>query len=254
MASVEVAQAVEEEKPDDFVRFNVGQRAEHWILMITFTLLAVTGLAQKYSTAGWAQWLILTLGGVEWVRLIHRSFAFLFTASAIYHVILLVYSTGLRHAKFSMMVSMKDFTDVVDTVKYSFGLSDRKPEFGRYDYRQKFEYIGVLFGSLIIVGSGYFIMFPIVMTRFLPGEFVAAAVAFHGNEAMLAVLTIVIWHLYDVIFKPDIFPADTSIFTGKISMKRMHEEHSLELAEMGVSTEEVKTPPAVTGSTDTASS
>ena len=244
MTSAEPVETKTAEKQGFFVRFNMGQRVEHFILMITFTVLAVTGLAQKYSTAGWAEWLILNLGGIEWVRLIHRAFAFLFTLSAIYHAILLVYATWVRNAKLSMMVSLKDFQDIVDAVKYSFGLSDRKPEYGRYDYRQKFEYWGVLFGSLIIIGSGDFMMFPAAVTRFLPGQFVAAAVAFHGNEAMLAVLTIVIWHLYDVIFKPDIFPADTSVFTGKISMKRMREEHALELTEAGVG-EETETPPVV---------
>ncbi len=65
-----------------------------------------------------------------------------------------------------------------------------------------------------------------------------AAKEFHGNEATLAVIVIVIWHLYDVILRPGIFPADTTIFTGKISKKRMIDEHGLEYAEISGSSHE----------------
>ena len=80
--------------------------------------------------------------------------------------------------------------------------------------------------------TGIILMYPMWVTSFLPGQFVAAARVAHGNEAMLAVITIAVWHLYDVIFKPSVFPADVSIFTGKISHHRMKEEHGLEYSEI----------------------
>ena len=127
-----------------------------------------------------------------------------------------------------MMPTLKDVRDVIALLRYSFGFADKLPQFDRFDYRQKFEYWGILFGSTIMIISGFMLAYPLVVTNVLPGQLLAAAGEVHGNEAMLAVLTIVIWHLYDVILKPGIFPADTSIFTGKISRKRMLEEHSLE--------------------------
>jgi formate dehydrogenase subunit gamma len=75
-------------------------------------------------------------------------------------------------------------------------------------------------------------MFPVLVTRVLPGQIVAASVQIHGWEATLAVLTILTWHLYEVVLRPDIFPADTTIFTGRISKDRMIEEHSLEYQEI----------------------
>lgn len=131
-----------------------------------------------------------------------------------------------------MVPTMNDVRDVITTLTYSFGFTDKPPQMGRFDYRQKFEYWGITFGSIIIIASGFFLAFPIMVTQILPGQFVAAAKEFHGYEATLAVLTVVIWHLYDVILKPGIFPADTSIFTGKISRERMEEEHYLEYAEL----------------------
>lgn len=218
--------------PDYFVRFTLGQRIEHAVLAVSFTALAVTGLAQRFYTAGWAEWVILNLGGIEYVRLIHRAFAVLFVLSAVYHFGYLFYSLFVRHSKASMLPTLKDFRDVVTTLRYSFAFADRPPQFGRFDYRQKFEYWGLIFGSLMIIVTGFILFFPLAVTEVLPGQVVAAAVAIHGYEATLAVLTIVIWHLYDVIFKPGIFPADTTMITGKISRKRMLEEHPLEYAEL----------------------
>jgi len=63
---------------------------------------------------------------------------------------------------------------------------------------------------------------------FLPGQVIPAAKVAHTNEAMLALLVIVIWHIYNSIFSPEVFPLDTAIFIGKISIKRMLHEHPLE--------------------------
>lgn len=219
-------------RPDHFIRFSLGQRVEHAVLMVSFIVLAVTGLAQRFYTADWAEWVILNLGGIENTRLIHRSFGFLFTLSAVYHFGYLAYCLFVRHSRLSMLPNLKDARDVLAMLRYSFGFSDRHPQFSRFDYNQKFEYWGIIFGSIIMILTGFILAYPIEFTKVLPGQFVAAAKEFHRNEAMLAVLTIVVWHLYDTIFKPGIFPADTSIFTGKISRKRMREEHPLEYTEL----------------------
>lgn len=227
-----INQAAASKTPDYYVRFSVSQRVEHIVLMVTFTILAITGLAQRFYTVGWGEWVILSLGGIEYTRLIHRAFAAVFTLSIIYHFGYLMYSIFIRHSKPSMIPTLKDFRDIIATLKFSFSRKDKLPQFGRFDYRQKFEYWGLIFGSIIITVTGYILAFPITVTKVLPGQIVAASVEFHGYEATLAVLTIAIWHLYDVILKPGIFPADTSIFTGKISKKRIQEEHPLEYAEI----------------------
>ena len=221
---------VSRSKPNYFVRFSRRQRVEHVILMLSFIALAVTGLAQRFYIADWAEWVILNMGGIAYTRFIHRAFGLLFTLMAVYHFGYLVYSLFLRHSKPSMLPSLKDFRDVIALLKHSFGFTNKLPQFDRFDYRQKFEYWGILFGSTIMIITGFMLAYPIVVTNLLPGQLIAVAGEVHGNEAMLAVLTIVIWHLYDVILKPGIFPADTSIFTGKISRKRMVEEHPLEFA------------------------
>ena len=221
-----------EHGPEYYIRFNLKQRIEHIVLMVSFTMLSVTGLAQKFYTADWAQWLILNLGGITYTRFIHRAFAVLFIVSVLYHVGYVLNGIFRKHNRATMVPTFKDFRVIIDTLRYSFGFTDRHPKFGRFDYRQKFEYWGIAFGSVIIIVSGFFLAFPVFFTNIFPGQYIAAAKEFHGNEATLAVIVIIIWHFYDTIFKPGIFPADTSIFTGKISKERLIEEHSLEYAEL----------------------
>ena len=221
------------------VRFNVRQRIEHIILMVVFVILALTGLIQKFYTVGFCQWLILQLGGVTTTRWIHRGFAMFFTALMLYHIIYSLINVFGRHKKATMIPNINDYKGVVADLKCNMGMTANCPKFGRYDYRQKFEYFGLIIGSIIIIISGFILLFPTVVTTWLPGDVIPVALTFHGWEATLAVLVIVIWHIYDVVLRPDIFPTDKSIFTGKISLERVKEEHPLEYEEItGEKTEE----------------
>lgn len=218
----------EEKQHESIVRFSLAPRIEHMVLMTSFTMLSLTGLAQKYFQAGWAQWVISTLGGIDGVTLLHRVFAFLFAGGAVYHAGFLVYHLAVAKRAPSMIPTGKDATDAITYLRYCLGLTNRQPQYDRYDFRQKFEYWGIIFGGLIMLVSGAILMWPILVTKIFPGALVPAAKEFHSNEAMLALLTIVVWHFYSSHFRPGIFPGDFTIFTGKISKERMIEEHSLE--------------------------
>jgi len=111
-------------------------------------------------------------------------------------------------------------------------VADRAPPFDRYDYRMKFEYWGLVAGNIIMVLTGFVLYFPTVAARLVPGEIIPAAKVAHSNEGLMAFLVITIWHIYNAHLNPDVFPFDTSIFTGKISRARMLHEHPLELARM----------------------
>jgi formate dehydrogenase subunit gamma len=216
------------EKSGYFQRFSLRQTIEHVALMIIFTFLAGTGLLQRFYTVPAAEWIILHVGGVETVRAIHRIFAFAFIGALVYHFGSLVWGLLVRRTRQSMLITTSDFSDVTKSLRYGLGLSNERPAFGRFNYRQKFEYWGLIFGSIIITVTGLILMFPVQVTSVLPGQFVAASVVMHGWEATLAVLTILVWHLYEVMLRPEIFPADTTIFTGRISAERLKEEHELE--------------------------
>ncbi len=136
-----------------------------------------------------------------------------------------------------MVINKNDFTDAVHDIRYYIGLENSPAMCDRYSYKQKFEYWGILTGGLLMVATGAMLWFPAMVTRLLPGEFIPVAKALHSNEALVIVLLIAVWHIYNAIFSPEVFPLDTSIFTGYISRERMVREHPVELSKI----EEVET-------------
>ncbi|MGE5617814.1 MAG: formate dehydrogenase subunit gamma [Sphingomonadaceae bacterium] len=227
------------EPPEQFVRFSLSQRIEHLLMMISFTALVATGLPQKFFGSGWAQSMILAFGGIENTRLIHRAFAVLFCLEALYHFAYIFWLMAKGRFVPSMIPGLKDAADAIQCFKYCIGLSAVHPKYDRFDFRQKFEYWGVVMGGIIVIATGLILMFPAQATLLLPGAFVPAAREMHGGEAILAFSVIVTWHLYGAHFNPLRFPGDLSIFTGKISRAQMIEEHPLEYARiMGIALEE----------------
>jgi formate dehydrogenase subunit gamma len=213
-------------------RFNVLQRTEHVSVMLLFIILCLTGLPQKFFEEGWARALILWMGGIDRVRWIHRAAGILFTVLTFTHLTTAIGLVLTGRAKLSLVPTRQDFTDAVITLKYYLGVSETKAKFGRFDYRQKFEYWGLVLGAVIVIVTGLMLLFPMFVTRFLPGEVIPAAELAHGNEALMAFLVVIVWHIYNAHLSPDVFPFDTSIFTGKVSRERLEHEHPLEWEEM----------------------
>ena len=217
---------------ETIVRFNVKQRAEHFLTMVVFTLLCLTGLPQKFYTAGWAQFLVNLFGGIDSNRALHRACGVLLALSTVFHFAGAIGTIAAKRTRLTMVPSRQDFTDAIGTLRYYLGVADHAPPFDRYDYRMKFEYWGLVAGNVIMVVTGFVLYFPALAARLMPGQIIPASKVAHSNEGLMAFLVITIWHIYNAHLNPDVFPFDTSIFTGKISRERMLHEHPLELARM----------------------
>lgn len=224
-----VAHAEHHDDRRQVVRFGLRARLEHLFVMLTFILLLLTGLPQKFHESGWAIAMTQLFGGIDWMRTIHRVTGVVFSVLCVVHLAVALFGVVTRRVPMSLIPDQSDFRGAIQNLKYYIGLADKAPKFGRYDYRQKFEYWGMVIGSGVMIVSGLVLFFPILFAQYLPGQFIPAAKVAHTYEAMMALLTIIIWHMYGAHLNPDCFPMDTSIFTGKISMARMLHEHALEL-------------------------
>ncbi|MBM4387182.1 MAG: cytochrome b/b6 domain-containing protein [Deltaproteobacteria bacterium] len=211
------------------LRFSTGQRVEHFFLMTVFIVLILTGFPQKYPFTEWARFIISGFGGINMVRWIHRTAGVLMALEAVYHISYLLVNVFFRKSQPTMLPVKKDITDALDMMKYCLGARRHPPEFDRYDYRQKFEYWGLFFGGLIMIFSGIILWYPIEVANMLPGELIPAAKVAHSNEALLALLVIIVWHIYGAHLNPDVFPIDKTIKTGKIDLKQALEEHPREV-------------------------
>jgi formate dehydrogenase gamma subunit len=217
-----------------YLRFALSDRFEHWVLTLSFTTLAITGLVQKYASGSLAQWVIDLLGGIEGTRLIHRYAAILLMLEVVYHLGMVGYRLFVRRVRLTMLPGMQDVQTVIQALLYNVGLRQERPQQGRYTFEEKAEYWAVVWGTLIMVITGFMLWNPIAAARFVPGEFIPAAKAAHGGEALLATLAIIIWHLYGVHVK--VF--NKSMFSGHLTEEEMLEEHPLELAQIRASVAE----------------
>ena len=231
-------------RPGWFVRFSLWQRFEHWLLVLSFALLLLTGLPQKYDDAVFSAWIIDLLGSVTTARFLHRIAACVFVVESVVHAGEIVASILRRRFRPTMVITPQDFLDAINMLRYSVGLTPHHPRYDRFDYRQKFEYWGILFGAVIMIATGAVLWFPAIVTRLLPGELVPAAKEMHSGEALLAMLVVLLWHFYDVILSPAVLPLDTAMITGKISRERLMHEHPREYERLMLREASLVKPPA----------
>lgn len=210
-------------------RFVLSQRAEHVLLVISFGMLCLTGLPQTLAGSGFGRAVLRLLGGIDTAQTIHHVFAAMLAFEFFYHVGVIAYELiFVRPRRLGMWPRRHDLTEATGTVAYLLGKRKERPAADRFDFRQKVEYWALMWGLLVMGATGLVLLFPVAVTRLLPGIFVPAARVAHAYEAMLAFLAIVSWHFYNAHLATGVFPLDTSIFSGKISRERMAEEHGLE--------------------------
>ncbi|MBX3082696.1 MAG: cytochrome b/b6 domain-containing protein [Anaerolineae bacterium] len=211
-----------------FPRFSAAQRYEHFVLMVVFIGLAVTGLSQKYAAEKWGEELILLLGGIESTRILHRFLATILMAEAIYHVVAVSYRLFVLRHRPSLLPQWRDVRDLRDWLLSNVGLKAERPAMPHYNVNNKFEYWFTALGTLVLIITGYMLWNPIATTNTLPGEAIPTARVIHSDQALLMVLFVVIWHGYNTLIRY----FNRSIFSGKLSHAAMQSDHAEELARL----------------------
>jgi cytochrome b subunit of formate dehydrogenase len=211
-----------------YVRFSLAQRVEHVTMLLSFTTLGLTGLPQKYASHPLAIAFVNFLGGIDNLRAIHHVAATIMMLGTIYHIIVVGYKIFVERRRMTMLPVFQDARDALGTLLYNIGFKKSRPQMGRYTFEEKAEYWAFVWGTVVMGFTGFLMWNPVTAVKFMPGEFIPAAKAAHGGEALLAVLAIIVWHMYGVHLKG----FNKAMWTGRLSEKEMLHEHPLELADI----------------------
>jgi predicted CXXCH cytochrome family protein len=222
-----------------FRRFTRSQRITHIFVILSFLLLALTGMTLKFAHMEWASFVARLFGGVHAAGTIHRFAAVITFGYFLFHLYSLVKhmikkSIGLRgliFGKDSLWFNRRDLRDFIATIKWFFGKGPR-PYYGRWTYWEKFDYLAVFWGVAIIGFSGLILWMPEFFTKFFPGWLINVAQIIHSDEALLAVGFIFTIHFFNTHLRPEAFPMDTVIFTGHVPLDEYKADRPREYEEL----------------------
>jgi cytochrome b subunit of formate dehydrogenase len=206
-------------------RMSRQQRIQHWLLLASFMVLVITGFALKFPDS----WFASLLGMGEKVRgITHRVAAVVLIGVGAYHLFYVIFSRDGRRLVGDFLPVPKDASDIWRTLRYYLGLGSEKPAFARFSYAEKAEYWALVWGLVVMAGTGIMLWAKVAVGNILPRWWLDVATAIHFYEAVLATLAIVVWHFYQVFFDPDVYPMNWAWWDGKMSFEHYREEHALD--------------------------
>jgi formate dehydrogenase gamma subunit len=213
-----------------YVRMTFSERIQHALLLISFFTLVVTGFMLRYPDAFWVVAIRNLNSGIFDLRgLLHRSAAVLLITASMYHLYYIFFTERGKQLIKDLLPRWNDVTDALAVLKYNFGFSKTKPQFGRFSYIEKSEYWALVWGNVVMVATGFILWFDNTFMGLLTKLGWDVSRTVHFYEAWLAFLAILVWHIYFVIFNPDIYPMNLAWLQGTITEAEMADEHPLEL-------------------------
>ena len=224
-------------------RFAPHQRVQHWFLALTFITLALTGFPIKFADRPWAAALIEEIGSLSRARLLHRWAGMLLIAGFMYHVVYVMASTVIIKRRsgqgwirtfltLPMMMQWRDAKEIAHLLGYLLFLRRTRPTAGRFSLEEKFEYIGVFWGTIILGVTGVMMWANGWTSQMLGGRGLTTVSLIHTFEAFLALMHVGVVHLVGVIFVPAVLPCSPAMFTGNTPMEELAEGHAAMLDEV----------------------
>lgn len=223
-------------------RFTVNQRVQHWVLAVLFATLATTGFPMKFADRAWARTIIDTLGGLHVARNIHHwagmALILGFTVHLVYCLVTLARQSRARTPQgrhvglftallnLPMVIQPVEFLKAWHLLLYLIGRRRDPPTFGRFNIKEKFEYIGVFWGITLLGITGAVLWGEQFFSHYVTGRVLNIALIAHTYEAFLAVIHVGILHIVNVVFSPHVFPLSMATITGDTPLRELAEQHS----------------------------
>ena len=219
-------------------RMTLNELWQHTFLMLSFIVLVVSGFALRFSESWFSKFFFGWEGGFERRGDIHRVAAVVFLITVAWHAVYLIVSPRGRKFWKDIFPTWKDFSQFWRRIQYNLGRRPNSPRYGRFSYVEKAEYWALIWGSVVMIVTGFLLWFDNWVVQFLPKGALDVALVIHYWEAWLATLAIFVWHLYSTVFNPHVYPMNPSWLTGKMPEQMYKHEHPDHLEEARADTEE----------------
>lgn len=238
-------------------RVPLNFRVQHWLLAVLFVALAITGFPMKFADEPWSRTVVDSLGGLATTRLVHHWAGLALVVGLLLHTLqiaLIVIARarrmnddgqrqGVMRSFFALPLNFdrEDGRKFLDLLAYLLFLRKERPMFGRFSIKEKFEYFGVFWGTVLLGVTGLLLWGEQVSSHFLSGRIFNLAIIAHTYEAFLAVIHVGVLHTVAVMLSPNVFPLSPAMLSGNTPVDELVEAHTdyvVEAArETGISTE-----------------
>lgn len=211
-----------------FPRMTLNERIQHVVMMTSFFTLVLTGFPITFPDSPISSGVVNMLGGFGVRSLVHRFAACILMGLTVYHLFYVAFTRHGRSQIMALIPKFKDGFDALHMLKFYVGLAKDTPKFDRFNFIEKFEYLALAWGSMVMIGTGLMLWFQDQAMIIFPKWALDVAKVVHGYEAILAFLAIIIWHFYHVHLNPEVFPMSRVWIDGDISEHEMMTLHPLE--------------------------
>ncbi len=211
-----------------FKRMTLNQRIQHIIMMTSFFSLVITGFPVTFPDSPISGTIVNLLGGFTMRSALHRLAAVVLILLSIYHTCYIVLTRQGRSELKALLPNFKDGFDAFQMLKFYIGMAPTQPKFDRFNFIEKFEYLALAWGSVVMIVTGLALWFQDQSMMILPKWALDIAKVIHSYEAVLAFLAIIIWHFYHVHLNPEVFPMSRVWLDGEISEHELKTLHPLE--------------------------
>lgn len=195
-------------------RFTVNERVQHALLALSFILLAVSGFALRFPESPMAWPFQFFTAAADVRRWVHRACAAIFVLLAAYHMLYLLLSERGRAQFKALLPCPQDMKDAKGVLLKCLGRYKAALHLPNYAYTEKMEYWALVWGGTVMTATGLVLFFVNLSLSALPLWAVDLARTIHFWEAVLAVLSILVWHGYWVVFDPEIYPLNLTWLIG----------------------------------------
>ncbi len=221
-----------EAKSGMVVRWKTMEVLWHFLLMLSFTTLVITGFAFRFPDSWWSSWLTQSPTAFAARGVAHRVAGVVFIGLFVFSFFRSGFTKRGRQQIIAKFPVLSDVNNVTQNILYSFGLSSRHPEFNRYDYTEKAEYWALMWGGFVMIITGFPLWFETFFLGFIPKWLLDISKAIHYYEAMLATLAIVVWHFFYMFVHPENYPVNFTVLTGTMTEEAYMERHPSDYEKM----------------------